>query len=103
MRYQKHVFVCCNEKEKGKTFCGEAQGMEVIAQMRSLLLAKGINPKSDIRVQKSGCLGVCKHGPALVVYPEGTFYGNVSTDRLEDMVQQHLIDGHELEDLKLDA
>lgn len=103
MRYQKHVFVCCNEKEEGKTFCGEAQGMEMINQMRTSLLAKGINPKSDIRVQKSGCLGICKHGPAVAVYPEGTFYGNVSKDRLEELVQQHLIGDSVLEDLKLDA
>jgi len=42
---------------------------------------------------KAGCLRVCERGPVMVVYPEGTWYGGMSPDRLEHVIQQHLING----------
>jgi len=47
-----------------------------------------------IRVQKSGCLNYCEHGPSCVVYPEGTWY-HLSPDgmNVEKIVERHLLKG----------
>ena len=40
-------------------------------------LVKMINDnglKGKVRANKSGCLDVCEHGPAVVIYPEGHWY-----------------------------
>ena len=71
MKYDKHIFVCANQKAEGKKCCGEAFGLEAVQHLRNKI--KEANLPISIRVQKAGCLDVCQQGPALVVYPEGVF------------------------------
>ena len=42
---------------------------------------------------KAGCFRICKDGPLLVVYPDGTWYSRVTPDRFERILQQHIIGG----------
>ena len=91
MKYEKHVFVCCNQKADGKKCCGEDTGEQYAQYLRTKLIEVGINPKQEIRVQESGCLGVCKNGQAIAVYPEGIFYGNVTEGHLDSIVNEHLL------------
>lgn len=99
MRYDKHVFVCANQKGEGKACCGETKGLALVGLFREQLKAKGLHGK--IRVQKSGCLDVCSRGPALVVYPEGTYYGNVTNEDVNRIVEEHLIANKPVSELVL--
>jgi (2Fe-2S) ferredoxin len=51
--------------------------------------------------QKTGCLDVCAFGHALVVYPEGVFYGKVELSDVEEIIESHLINDVPVERLKL--
>ncbi|MBY0548758.1 MAG: (2Fe-2S) ferredoxin domain-containing protein [Candidatus Obscuribacterales bacterium] len=42
--------------------------------------------ESAPRVKAVDCLGLCKHAPAVVVKPEGTEYGEVSTKDAAEIV-----------------
>jgi (2Fe-2S) ferredoxin len=42
---------------------------------------------------KVQCFGICTSGPIVVVYPEGTWYANVTPSVAERIVEQHLRDG----------
>jgi (2Fe-2S) ferredoxin len=99
MRYEKHIFICTNQKAEGKACCGEQRGMELVEKFREVLNEKGL--KGKIRAQKSGCLDACKHGPALVIYPEGTYYKQVTPSDVERIIDEHIIGGKQLEDLVL--
>lgn len=99
MRYEKHIFICTNQKAEGKSCCGEQRGMELVEKFREILNEKGL--KGKVRAQRSGCLDACKHGPALVIYPEGTYYKQVTPEHVERIIDEHVIAGKQVDDLVL--
>ncbi|MBP9688192.1 MAG: (2Fe-2S) ferredoxin domain-containing protein [Bacteroidia bacterium] len=99
MRYDKHIFICANQKAEGKTCCGEARGMELVNKFKEVLREKGLQGK--IRAQRSGCLDACSNGPALVIYPEGTYYGHVTLNDVERIIDGHILNNQTLTDLEL--
>jgi (2Fe-2S) ferredoxin len=90
MHFEKHVFICANDKDAPKKCCGSAHGMELVDAFRASYAAQGGTAK--IRIQKSGCLDFCGKGPTMVVYPEGVFYGNVQVEDVADITKSHLIE-----------
>jgi (2Fe-2S) ferredoxin len=99
MRFEKHIFICANDKAPGKACCGMEHGLALVAKFRDILKEKGLN--GNIRAQRSGCLDACSKGPSLVIYPEGTYYGNVELIVVERIIDQHILQGKEVEDLVL--
>lgn len=89
MHFEKHVFICANDKDAPKKCCGSAHSMELIEKFKSTWAAQGLDTK--IRIQKAGCLDFCGKGPTLVVYPEGVFYGNVQLSDVEEITKSHLV------------
>lgn len=100
MKYQKHVFVCTNQKEAPKKCCGAAHGAELVAAFKEAMKERDLLPA--MRAQPTGCLDVCGKGPSVIVYPEGILYGNVQLSDVEEIVQSHLVDNQPVERLKLD-
>jgi (2Fe-2S) ferredoxin len=99
MKYKKHIFVCINERTDGRKSCGEATGMALVNAFKEKINKDRIN--AEVRAQKAGCFDICALGPAMVVYPEGIFYGNVTIDDVEEIYQSHIINNVPVERLKL--
>ncbi len=99
MKYQKHVFICTNQKDAPKKSCGEVHGTELVNAFKEALKERGLH--TTMRAQKTGCLDMCAFGPSLVVYPEGVFYGNVQPGDVEEIVESHLVNDTPVERLKL--
>jgi (2Fe-2S) ferredoxin len=100
MVYDKHLFVCCNTKtDPNKRSCGEAHGLDLIENFKSQL--KEANTGMNIRVNKSGCLGICNQGPTLAIYPEGTFYVNVQKEDIQELIDSHIKNNKPVERLLL--
>jgi (2Fe-2S) ferredoxin len=91
MHFEKHVFICANDKDSPKKCCGSQHGMQLVEAFK-LAYAEAGSP-AKIRVQRAGCLDFCGKGPAMVVYPEGVFYGNVQLEDVQELTQKHLIEG----------
>jgi (2Fe-2S) ferredoxin len=73
--------------------------MELVDAFKSAYAEAGSPAK--IRIQRAGCLDFCGKGPAMVVYPEGVFYGNVSLDDVKEITQKHLIEGEVVSRLQI--
>ncbi|MFO8100580.1 MAG: FAD-dependent oxidoreductase [Dehalococcoidia bacterium] len=48
---------------------------------------------SDVRVDFTGCHGLCQEGPTVIIEPEGTFYTHVEPEDAAEIVDVHLVKG----------
>jgi len=47
------------------------------------------NLSNKVRVNISGCLGMCKHGPVMIINPKYTIYGNVTEKDIPELIEAH--------------
>jgi len=99
MRFDKHIFICTNQRAEGETkkSCGQAHGLELVKAFKKQLKEKGLN--TTMRAQRAGCLDACDYGPSMVVYPEGVFYGGVTHNDVDEIVNEHLVNNRPVERL----
>lgn len=93
--WEKHVFVCTSGK-----YCPEVDGdgLGVHAALKRQVAAAGL--KGRVRVNHSGCMDQCGHGPMVVIYPETVWYAGVRPADVEEIVQEHLVGGKPVERLR---
>ena len=101
-KFQHHVFVCTNFREPGnpRGSCTPDGKSVLLPLLQAGVKEAGIKPL--VRVNKSGCLDHCEHGPIVVVYPEAVWYGGVTPEDVAEIVQSHLVEGKPVERLRLD-
>lgn len=93
--WEKHVFVCTSGD-----WCPQVDGdgLGVHERLKREVKAAGINTR--VRVNHSGCLDQCGHGPMVVVYPEAVWYAGVTPEDVAEIVREHLIGGRPVERLR---
>jgi (2Fe-2S) ferredoxin len=100
MKYKKHIFICTNQRPDGaRVCCGEDKGMNIVREFKKRMKDKGLN--KNMRAQRTGCLDMCEHGPSVVVYPDGVFYGNVTVNDVPEIIDSHLVENRIVERLKI--
>jgi len=101
MRYQKHIFVCINQREKNadRPCCGEKKGTKIVAKFKHLIKENKL--KATVRAQRTSCFDLCELGPIMVVYPEGVFYGNVHLKDVDEIFESHILNNKPVERLRL--
>ncbi len=80
----RHLFVCI-----GPECCGTTEGETLWESIKKRVRETGLTAMRT----KAGCFRVCVGGPLIVVYPEGIWYANVTPERFETILQQHLLGG----------
>ena len=86
-----HVLVC------GGKDCKKRGAKDVRKALKDELRTEGMI--GDVRVDSIGCLGLCKHGPNVVVHPGGTWYLGVVEGDVPEIVDRHLKDGEPVQEL----
>lgn len=101
---KRQVFVC-----NGKS-CLAAGSAEVKTEFEKQLEsqnlrygkeAKGRNPNGEIVLTDCSSVGFCSIGAAVLVYPEGVWYGQVRAKDVSEIIEKHLINGKIVERLAL--
>jgi (2Fe-2S) ferredoxin len=92
-RYQRHVFVCINERPAGhpKGCCLEKGSAAIRDAMKAELQKRGL--AGIVRANNSGCLDACAFGPSMVIYPEAIWYGGVKKEDVPEIVEQTILHG----------
>jgi (2Fe-2S) ferredoxin len=99
--YQRHIFFCLNDREKGEQSCAHQGAKAGFDHCKSRVKAEKLAGPGLVRVNKAGCMDRCAGGPVAVVYPEGTWYSYVDTDDIDEIVDSHLKRGKVVERLLL--
>lgn len=99
--FQRHLFLCINERVEGhpRGCCHSKDGVEVAAAFKKAIHDRGL--KRVLRANKAGCLDQCARGVAAVVYPEGVWYGGITVEDVDEIIDSHLIGGRPVERLRL--
>jgi (2Fe-2S) ferredoxin/predicted O-methyltransferase YrrM len=82
-----HVFVCDQQKPEGVPCCAARGSGQVLEALRREVAARGL--VDTVQVTACGSLGLCEHGPNLVVYPEGVWYSGVTPADVPEIVRSH--------------
>jgi (2Fe-2S) ferredoxin len=99
-----HVFVCT-----GKS-CSAVDSAEVKSAFERELIGRGLlfgkakkgkNPHGSILVTECGSVGFCAIGAAVMVYPDGVWYAQVRASDVNEIVEEHLLNGRVVKRLAL--
>ncbi|MGE0707225.1 MAG: ferredoxin [Planctomycetota bacterium] len=96
-RNQRHMLLCV-----GPSCVSETQGLETWSYLKTRLKeleAQGILPVACVNRSKVSCLRICRGGPILVIYPEGTWYRAVTPQNCARIIDEHLGQGRVVEEL----
>jgi (2Fe-2S) ferredoxin len=63
--------------------------------------SKGRNPNGSIVLTDCGSVGFCSIGVAVLVYPEGVWYGQVRAQDVPEIIEEHLLNGRIVKRLAL--
>lgn len=75
----------------GGTGCISSRCGDVLTALRKQCTLRGLG--AEVRIVESGCLGLCALGPTVLVEPGDTFYVNMTSEKIVQVVDRHIIGG----------
>ena len=90
--YRHHVFACHTQRPPGHPR-GSCVGVGAQPLWERMSKALEKEKLSEIGFTASGCLGFCKAGPLMVVYPEGVWYRPTTPEDIDEIVESHFKEG----------
>lgn len=93
---KRQVFVC-----NGKS-CAAVGSADVKAEFTRILEEKGLrqgkeskgrNPMGEVLLTDCGSMGFCSLGTAVMVFPDGTLYAQVTAEDVPEIIERHIEKG----------
>lgn len=90
-KFEKHIFICGNYRPPGhpRGCCDPEKEATLQKRFKKRLAERGL--KGRVRANQAGCLDQCEHGPNVVVYPEGVWYGGVTLEDVDEIIESHIV------------
>lgn len=85
--FDQHIFICTNVRENGKESCGRSGALDLLKYAKERGAELRVKDK-NIRISSAGCLGNCKSGPVLVIYPTGRWYICKTTQDIDKILAE---------------
>lgn len=81
----------------GGTGCHASLSEKIVTEFQKQINRHGLG--ETIQVSIAGCFGFCEKGPIVKIFPEGTFYVQVTPGDVPELFEQHIVKGKKLERL----
>jgi len=81
---QYHFFVCASFRagKDPQGVCHRKGAVDLMQHLETEIGDRGL----DAMVSSSGCLKACEKGPAMVLYSQGAWYGELTTNKLDEIL-----------------
>lgn len=89
--FARHVLICRGPR------CSARGGPELAKALDTALEERGLGD-DDVLVTQTGCLFPCSQAPVMAVYPDNAWYAGTVAERVERIVDQHLVGGEPVAD-----
>jgi (2Fe-2S) ferredoxin len=96
-----HIFVCTSCRTNGtqKGYCHSKGSVGLIETFMEEIEDRDLSSK--VMINNVGCFGICDKGPIAVVYPEGVWYGKITSEDVARIAEEHLEGDTPVEDLRI--
>lgn len=96
--YKRHAFACFTQRPPNhpRGSCAAAGAQSLWDRLSKAIEAQKL---TDVGFTASGCLGFCKAGPLMVVYPEGIWYRPTTPEDVDEIVDSHFKQGKRVDRL----
>lgn len=88
-----HIFVCTSSRPNGqqKGVCHTKGGVDIMMKFMEEIEDRDLG--GEVFVTNTGCFGICDKGPIVVVYPDNVWYGSVTVEDVEEIMEKHIEGG----------
>ncbi len=90
-KYKMHILVC------GGTGCRASASDSITEGLKQTI--QDNNLQDEVQVIETGCFGFCEKGPIVKILPDNTFYTEVTPEDTEEIVNEHIIKGRQVDRL----
>jgi (2Fe-2S) ferredoxin len=79
-----HILVCNSFRASGEPrgVCAKQGTVSLVQYLEEEINDRGI----DAQVSMCGCLKVCDRGPAMVIYPRNYWYGGMTEEKIDEVL-----------------
>jgi (2Fe-2S) ferredoxin len=93
---QRHILLCNSFRAGGapQGACNKKGAPALMQYLQEGLADRGMD---DSAISLTNCLNVCDRGPVMVVYPDGYWYGGITEERI-DAILDALLSGTTVEE-----
>jgi len=77
----RHFFICNSFRLQGEAqgVCNKKKAVSLLQYLSDEVISRGL----DAMVSSTGCLKVCDRGPVMIVQPDNIWYGHMSEERID--------------------
>lgn len=83
--YARQVFVCTTGPECPK----DGPAVAIRGALKKIVKERGL--QDQVRINHSGCLGQCGHGPVMVVHPDNVWYSHLDEADALEVLEAHIL------------